>query len=244
MVTKISNHVYTALLALLLSGCGSTPQVSAPSAAISYDQLQSALTAVTAIDYLPFSQSEDGCYARSLYMAMEIAARGIPVSHQFLIATTGSLNPAPGYNWDYHVAPVVWLPGDREPLIIDPSLFDYVAKRSDWVLKLNPTGNVQVKFGAGSDTVLRSPHLKPGPLKRTEMISTLAEVGTFRAADIMFSCEMMQKYIGNETHLPLPVRADKITRLHARTKYLVGNLHAAGLGPDPDAISANPASCR
>lgn len=227
-----------------VTGCGPAAGTGSDTkAAVTLSQLHAAVQSINSIDYLPFSKTEDGCYARSLYMAMEIAARGIPVSSQYLIATSGSLQPAPGYHWDYHIAPAVWVEGESEPFILDPSLFNRVVKRSDWVTKLNPTGEYTLKFSPASVTAVGSARLKPGPAHRSEMISRLSEVGKFPASDITYSCRMMSSYIDQENHLSLAERARKQERLTTRTKQLLKLLRGHGLGPDSGAISDRPEVC-
>jgi hypothetical protein len=229
---------------LHLAGCGSaTGTNSGTKAAVTLSQLHAAVQSINTIDYLPFSRTEDGCYARSLYMAMEIAARGIPVSSQYLIATSGSLQPEPGYHWDYHIAPTVWVEGENEPFILDPSLFNRVVKRSEWVTKLNPTGEHVLKFSPASVTAVGSSRLKPGPVLRSEMMTRLSEVGKFPASDIIYSCRIMSAYIDQETHLSLADRARKQERLTTRTKQLLKVLRGYGLGPDSSAISDRPTDC-
>lgn len=227
-----------------VTGCGRPEgQASQPKAAVSLAQLASAVRSINSIDYLPFSQSEDGCYARSLYMAMEIASRGVPVSSQFLVATSGSLQPAPGYHWDYHIAPAVWVDGEDEPSILDPSLFDRVATRAEWIKKLKPSGSFELKFSPASVTVVSSSSLKVGPNRRSEMISRLSEVGSFPSSDITYSCRIMSAYIDQETQLSADERRRKQERLTTRTKELIRTLQRLGLGPASGDISDRPDDC-
>jgi hypothetical protein len=211
--------------------------------AVTFDELKSAVQTVYAIDYLPFTQIADGCYARSLYMAMELAASEIPVSSQFVIATSGSLSPLPNYKWNYHVAPAVWVKDFSEPSIIDPSMFDHVSGRTAWIKKLNPTGSYDLKFAAASETIVNSPSLKNGPSSRSEMIATAAEVGQFRVSDITNSCRTMETSIKQEAHLHADERDKKVSRLIKRTKLLIAKLKSLGLGPDLDLISEDAGTC-
>jgi hypothetical protein len=244
LMTKMKMKQYIIVsLALALSACGNAPEASMPKGAVTFAELQSAVQTVFAIDYLPFTQIEDGCYARSLYMAMELSAKGIPVSSQFLIATTGSLSPQPNLKWNYHVAPVVWVKDFLEPSIIDPSMSDQVTGRAAWVTKLKPTGTYELKFASGSETVVNSPLLKAGPHSRSEMIGAAAEVGKFRVSDITNSCRTMETAIKQEAHLQNDEREEKVVRLTKRTKFLVGKLTSLGLGPDANLISDDPNTC-
>ena len=230
-------------MALALPSCGRAPDSSMTKGAVTFEELQSAVQTVFAIDYLPFTQIEDGCYARSLYMAMELAAKGIPVSSQFVIASSGSLSPQPNFKWNYHVAPAVWVKDFSEPTIIDPSIFDHITSRAAWINKLNPTGTYELKFAPASETVVNSPTLKIGPNTRSEMITTAAEVGEFRVSDITNSCRTMETSIRQETHLQADERDKKVSRMTKRTKFLVRKLKSLGLGPDGNLISDDPDTC-
>jgi len=242
-MVELRKQLTSVCIAAAMFACGSAPRPSSTNGAVTYAQLQAAVKTINAIDYLPFNQIEDGCYARSLYMAMELAVKGIPVSSQFVIATSGSLNPRPNFRWDYHVAPAVWLKDFSEPSILDPSMFNYVAGRAAWIKKLNPTGTYELKFAPASETVVSSPSLKHGPNTRSEMISTAAEVGNFRVSDITNSCRTMETSIKQETNLQPDQQDLKVARLTKRTKFLVAELKKVGLGPESNMISDDPDSC-
>jgi hypothetical protein len=230
-------------IALALSACGSSTPLSSTKGAVTLAELKTAVKTINLIDYLPFTQVEDGCYARSLYMAMELAVQGIPVSSQFVIATTGSLNPRPGFLWNYHVAPAVWVKDSAEPSILDPAMFNHVASRSAWIKKLNPTGNYVLKFAPASETVANSSSLKNGPQARSEMITSAADIGEFRVSDITNSCRTMESSIKQEDSLSTDARELKVARLTKRTKFLLSELRKLGLGPGTDLISDDPNSC-
>jgi len=243
MLVKRMKTLCQIVLASMLCACGSPPQLSLTQGAVTFEELQSAVETVFGIDYLPFSQIKDGCYARSLYMAMELASLGIPVSSQFLIATKGSLNPVTDIHWNYHVAPAVWLKDFSEPFILDPSLFTHVSGRNAWIEKLNPTETYELKFAPASETVVTSASLKMGPKIRSEMIKSAEEIGEFRASDVTNSCRTMETSIQQETNLRIEQKALKIRRLIERTKYLLTRLKALGLGPESSLISNDPSSC-
>ena len=241
-VVKMKQYIIVSI-AIAMSACGNAPEASMPKGAVTFAELQSAVQTIFSIDYLPFTQIDDGCYARSLYMAMELSAKGIPVSSQFVIATTGSLSPQPSLKWNYHIAPLVWVKDFSEPTIIDPSMSEQVTGRAAWVKNLNPTGTYELKFASGSETVVNSPSLKAGPYSRSEMIRSAAEVGKFRVTDITNSCRTMETAIKQETHLQNDEREEKVVRLTKRTKSLVGKLIALGLAPDTNLISDDPNTC-
>lgn len=231
------------ILCVYFVGCGSAPSTSSISAAVSMSELNDAVRAVKSIDYLPFSQTQDGCYARALYMGMEIASRGIPASSQFAIATSGQLRPNTRDKWDYHVAPAVWVDRATEPHVLDPSLFDQVVLRSEWIRALNPSGSYELKFAPANNTISTSSQLTPGPLRRSDMIASLRELEKFTSSDITYSCRMMSSYIGSETDLSAAEIYEKQLRLTKRTKQLIKALAVYGLAPNPGEISDREDDC-
>ncbi len=123
--------------------------------------------------YISFDYSANGCHDRSILMAAELAAAGIPSNAQFLVAANGDGNllrpaPYPELEWNYHVAPVIFVSdapsSARDPMllmiqagevvgeidpdayIVDPALYpdDIVALLRTWVDDL--TGQEQDGF--------------------------------------------------------------------------------------------------
>lgn len=110
-------------------------------------------------DYLPWAYSPDGCFARSFFVSMEFASRGIPVREQIINVRWNSdfesnkaefepTDPSGApvlYNgrtvkWQYHIAAVL-MPGDKvdlkEPMIIDRALEPGPVTVAKWVSDAN-----------------------------------------------------------------------------------------------------------
>lgn len=117
-----------------LNACGSHQQgASETKALVSRAQAEQAFAIVEQIDYLPFSYIIDGCYARSLYMSLELAAQGIPSSEHYVY---GQLQPTPEVGWSYHVAPLLQVKdSQQEPWILDPAFEQEPLSRSQWIKK-------------------------------------------------------------------------------------------------------------
>src|SRR5688572_8443901 len=85
---------------VFLTSCGANNQAnhSAPLARVTQSIAERAFEVVAKIDYLPFANVADGCYARAYVIAMELAAERIPSSVQYAAASgAGShLSPSPG----------------------------------------------------------------------------------------------------------------------------------------------------
>jgi hypothetical protein len=119
---------------LTVAACGQqTQQSSDTSALVSQQQANEAFSIVKGIDYIPFTFIEDGCYARSLYMSLELAAKGIPSSAHYVF---GYLKPTKDVSWSYHVAPLLKVKSSsEEPWILDPAFEKEPLPRTQWLLK-------------------------------------------------------------------------------------------------------------
>jgi hypothetical protein len=135
--------------------------------------LERAVDIIAASDYISFSYSADGCHDRSILMAAELAAAGIPSNAQFIVPYEDELTPRQhaGLEWNYHVAPVIFVAGapsdeqrfltfaggevageiDPGAYIVDPALYpdDIVAPLETWIADL--TGEGQSGFLAMDD---------------------------------------------------------------------------------------------
>lgn len=116
-------------------------------------------------DYLPWEYAPDGCFDRSYYMSMELAARGVPVRQEVINmrwiprvegrpqfepvdptsrSTTNGGLPVTWrgmrIKWDYHIAAVL-LPGAKvkiaEPMILDRALEPGPVTVEQWVNDAN-----------------------------------------------------------------------------------------------------------
>jgi hypothetical protein len=115
-----------------VTACGpKAQQTSDTSALISQQQATAAFEIVRGIDYLPFTYIVDGCYARSLYMSLELAAERIPSSAHYVF---GALQPTPSVTWSYHVAPMLQVNNStQEPWILDPAFEVEPLTRTEWM---------------------------------------------------------------------------------------------------------------
>src|SRR5687767_6751444 len=100
----------TAFGLLLVTGCGSadeSPPTSDTQELVDQATFKKAFKIVSAIDYLPWEYKVDGCYARALYMSMELAAEGIPSNAAFAFADEFDELRVGEIEWQYHVAPML-----------------------------------------------------------------------------------------------------------------------------------------
>ena len=82
--------VVPAILGVALFACGTPDEtedaLASGDAVVTGGTFGRASAIVRGIDYLPFEYQADGCYARALYMGMELAAEGIESNAIFVFA--------------------------------------------------------------------------------------------------------------------------------------------------------------
>ena len=137
-----------ATTSLFFAACGQAqkPAVSQSKALVTSSQAQAAFDIVSAIDYIPFTYIVDGCYARSLYMSMELAADKIPSSAFYMF---GYLQPTDEVSWSYHVAPLLKIRG-QEAIVLDPAYEKEPLTMTEWKAKNNPLSDFDHDLKAGS----------------------------------------------------------------------------------------------
>lgn len=136
-----------------LAACGqNSTQTSESKALVSQQQAAEAFAIVKDIDYLPFTYIVDGCYARSLYMSLELAAEKIPSSAHYVL---GYLQPTQAVTWSYHVAPLLQLKDStQEPWIIDPAFETGPLTRTKWIEKNFAASDEELGSRADNTTTL------------------------------------------------------------------------------------------
>lgn len=171
--------------------------------------------------YLPFAYTEDGCYARALYMSMELASRRLPSSAQYL---TGELYPSSSVSWGWHVAPMVEIEGTTGRTILDPSLAPGgPITLTEWIRRSNPRGSYELFWTLGSTYYLTgfyTPNAQAQPV-----IQSFAELAPFQKSDLEEACGVMSDYLSYEG---LPTEAQKRALLIGRTRSLANRLLGVG----------------
>ncbi|MCU0697609.1 MAG: protein-glutamine glutaminase family protein [Myxococcaceae bacterium] len=224
-----------ASLCLVLVGCGGSTVtieddvttlddlgVSEQSARVTPQQAQLAVQLVDSTrGYLPYAFTEDGCYARALYMSAELAARRVPSSAQYL---TGELYPGNGVTWGWHVAPMVEVDGTRGRTVLDPSLATQGPITLDeWVRRSNPLGPYELFWTLGSTYYLTgfyTPNAQALPV-----IQSFAELAPFQRSDLEHACGVMSEYLSYERAAN---EAQKRALLIGRTRSLANRLLSVG----------------
>jgi hypothetical protein len=235
---------------------------SLPKAIVSHAQFSKALKiAADTTQYLPYAYADDGCYARSLYMAMEMADAGIPSSQVIAMAPPGKyLRFEEGDNivqWSWHVAPL--LVDGGKLFVVDPAMESQEPTTLDtWVSNLirPELGNTsslptmdEIKFKAilGMEyTVVPGAmngkyHDKMGigkwmthdQLPSVPWIRSLPELGHFDLSVLESACATMHVYSEN-----VPDTAARQQKLTDRTVQLLKSMKSKGLvnGIQPDTL--------
>lgn len=225
----------TLCCAMLLGACGNSSVaisdevtglddfgISEQSARVTPQQAQLAAQLVDSTRaYLPFAYTVDGCYARALYMSMELASRRVPSSAQYL---TGELYPSASVQWGWHVAPMVEIDGTTGRTILDPSLAPGgPIALEEWIRRSNPRGSYQLFWTLGSTYYLTgfyTPNDQALPV-----IQSFAELAPFQRSDIEQACGVMSDYLSSEGRSD---EAQKRALLIGRTRSLANRLLGVG----------------
>ncbi len=171
--------------------------------------------------WLPYAFKEDGCYARALYMSMELAGRGVPSSAQYI---QGRLQPTPSIEWGYHVAPMVEVIGTTGRTILDPALAPGgPVTLTQWIALNKPFGSYQLSWTLGSEYVM------DGSVRwnaqQTPVIESFSQLKPFKRTDVEQACDTMFQYMEYEG---LSGTATKQRLLLGRTRTLLNRLYSVG----------------
>src|SRR5262245_17691682 len=108
----------------IASGCASPSTLEttdALDAALSAGDFDATVQELTALPYLPWAYTPDGCYARALYYSMLLSTKGVATNHLYVVARPGETLAS---EWQWHVAPVVTKDGDPDHLYVLDPLFE------------------------------------------------------------------------------------------------------------------------
>jgi hypothetical protein len=210
---------------LFFSACNNpVPQNghSETSALVTPQEFRKAEQIIAGIDYIPFDFPDDGCYARALYMSMELAAQKIPSSAQFVFPTDDNKPLRVGeVEWGGgHVAPVLY--SKNKAYILDRSLSPGPITREKW---LQIMGRVPIKLllvpgSVYGFSVIIDPNEPIEGVTSNKIIKSFDELLPFNLGDIRHAFRTMHKYIRYEAELnnklskskPDPVVLEKRTR--------------------------------
>ena len=188
-----------------------------------YETIRAADRIIDGIDYIPFSSVSDGCYARALYMGMELALGGIAAHNVYIV---GKLRPA-GAKWKWHVAPSLTLDGADIDIIFDPSLSPKPLTRNEWIKLANaknrPTIEVAPVTHYKMETVQEYAQKNRFGYTPQHVITQVENLPKFKIADIADACRTAYDHIGHE-NLTSAQKQDKRNRLVQRTNFLVDHL--------------------
>ncbi len=229
-------------LVLALNACGTakTETASETKAQVTAQQANQAFSIVKNLDYLPFLYIEDGCYARSLYMSMELATVGIPSSAFYVY---GDLRPTNKVSWVYHVAPLIQI-GSNEPLVLDPAFQKNPLTMSQWIKKDMPVNGYTWVLKAGS--AYFDPSGRTRQFNNNRMVQNLREMPAFLSSDITSACTVMFNYIPNHARSTSEANAMR-TKLLSRTSQMMktllnqGKLQYTGVSSDSNSYCARAA---
>lgn len=249
---------FALLLAVTLaSGCQPPDPdvVDSLDSALRAEDFDRAVRDLTALPYLPWAYTPDGCYARALYYSMLLATKGVPTNHLYAVAQTWTTL---GGHWGWHVAPLVTKRGEPDRLyVLDPVFETTRALTSlEWIAKqghANPSlatypilhvhdGNSYLDQFAIERKVEHPAHVDAAALAEP----AFADMPPFAIADVNHACTVLQRHIAIEPNLTLEEKAAKHAALARQTERIVTELlkkeklvgapaieRACSVGPSP-----------
>lgn len=158
-----------AALAGATAGCSGAAETEPTRAEALEARVDPVAEAFEAVDYLPWDYAPDGCFARSYYVAMELAVRGVPAAQEILnLRWTQSPGHAPRFapvdgrvvppapisfgaetvTWDYHVAALVLPPAVDEPTVLDRAMEPGPVPLATWMAHANAGGQPESQIDA------------------------------------------------------------------------------------------------
>lgn len=201
--------------------------------ALSAADFDAAVRHLTALPYLPWSYTADGCYARALYYSMLLATKGIPTNHIYAVAQAWTTL---GGEWTWHVAPMVTRDGDGSRLyVLDPVLdgtraltqLEWVARQGHPnpsvatfpILHVHPGNSYLDQF-----SIRRKVELPSQPDAPRYMEPSFEAMPPFAMTDINDACVILQRHIDSESGLTDAERTEKHTALGRETRRIVDAL--------------------
>jgi len=205
-----------ALLAVNL-GCSFEPSadLAQPEQPLVQQELfDRAFQVVSAIDYLPFDYIVDGCYARSLYMSMELASQQIESNSIYAFSRNKDhLLQVGEQQWSFHVTPMLMVESASarlESMVMDPALSDQPLTAAQWLSAMGRTKPEYVASASGK-TIDVSPRMVVVPGSTYSLfqvffdlghlnqdIPSFAKLPPFRTRDIKSACSVMAHNIDKE----------------------------------------------
>jgi Glutaminase len=189
---------------------------------------------VKAIDYLPFEYKEDGCYARALYMAMELAANGIESNSVFAFAQPNHRLRVGDVTWRYHVAPMLEVFAGSSPIhrVIDPSISSAPLTEASWVEKMGFSSETpkeeapEILFVPGSDYAPKA--ALTDVAHQNQDTPNFAALPPFNASDLQSACSVAFTYLALEPNRTRAQIDQKRAKLLKRSALFVKALSNAG----------------
>jgi subtilisin-like proprotein convertase family protein len=219
------------------SGENDTFSVSVLEQALSQGDYDTTVQQLSALPYLPWAYTPDGCYARAYYYSLLLASKSVASNHLYAIAPRGQTF---GDRWWYHVAPMVSLDTDQDNLwVLDP-VFNKTSAMTvpEWTAEMgypNPSAQSYPTFRVHpgntynriiSQGLPLTDPANPDVARLKE--PTFQELGAFDTQDIQEACLVMHGYIDLEPDLTQEQKQHKRGLLGEQTQAMVAKLAALG----------------
>jgi hypothetical protein len=226
------------LLAAASCATPTTPErVGTLDDALSAQDFDTTVQNLTALPWLPWAYTADGCYARAEYYSMLLASHGVPTNHLYAVARSGTTL---GGMWGWHVAPLVTKDGDPDHLYVLDPVYDQTRALThlQWIERQGfsdpsaaeyPYLHVYPGNSYFDQNVPALPVADPGaPDASLYKEPAFAEMPSFDIYVVRRACKTMHQYIDLESGTTADEKSEKHASLGRETKRLVGVLDVKG----------------
>jgi hypothetical protein len=231
----LSAFALGALTLITVGGCSRPADgtVDSLDSALSEQDFDATVRHLTALPYLPWAYTPDGCYARALYYSMLLTTKGVSTNHLYVVARPGTTL---GGQWSWHVAPLVTKDGDPNHLYVLDPVYDTTKALTnlEWVAKqfhTNPALSSYPSLHVHPGTSYLAPYQPVHPLTTpAEPVASeykepiFGEMPSFKMLDVSNACNRMHQYIDREPGTTTAQRQEKHKALGLETQKLVRGL--------------------
>ena len=224
------------LVSLVACASSTADQVTGDDQNLSTQDFDETVKELTALPYLPWGYTPDGCYARAFYYSMVLATKGVPTNHLYVVVKNDGSSL--GGQWRWHVAPVVTRDGDPTHLyVLDPDFSKTKALTNvEWVAAQGfPDTSVanypNLHVWPGNSYMEQDDSILPlaspaAPVAADYKEPTFDAMPAFEMTDFASACETMHDYIDIEPGRTAAQKTAKHQALGAASKTILASLVA------------------
>ena len=224
-----------------LVACKNVSNQSKLDSVVDQEVFTKAQTIIDNLDYIPFDQTEDGCWSRAIIMAMELAANRIPSSSVLVIGS--DLKSPAGTKWFYHISLIFKVKETGDIYVIDPGYSPVPLRPEVWTdqfvngdysSRVQPGSvrdNEDIFLDSNNSTQIKNAHEIPNQIGSI-LIKSISEMPKFKITNIKESFKdlwfrvAIESLTNKETD---SVRQERLVKMTKRVKELLALLSTDNL---------------